>query len=77
MAARLAEAEEVKTSGPYREVSEVKWWRKMDLPAGGFDARHSEHVNNTEVLLALLTQNKELEGLKLNSAPVIYKKKKV
>ena len=35
----------------------------MDLAAGGgFDSRHSEHVNNTEVLLALLTQNKELEG---------------
>ena len=35
----------------------------MELAGGGFDARHSEHVNNTEVLLALLTQNKELEGL--------------
>ena len=38
----------------------------MDLPGGGFDARHSEHVNNTEVLLALLTQNKELEGVLLS-----------
>ena len=46
----------------------------MDLPAGGFDARHSEHVNNTEVLLALLTQNKELEGLKLTSALAIKNK---
>ena len=29
---------------------------------GGFDSRHGDHVQNTEVLLALLTQNKELEG---------------
>lgn len=34
----------------------------MEVPGGGFDSRHSDHVNNTEVLLALLTQNKELEG---------------
>ena len=32
---------------------------KMELSTGVFDARHSE---STEVLLALLTQNKELEG---------------
>ena len=35
----------------------------MDITSAGFDARHSEHINNTEVLLALLTQNKELEGI--------------
>jgi hypothetical protein len=34
----------------------------MDITSAGFDGRHSEHINNTEVLLALLTQNKELEG---------------
>ena len=32
---------------------------KMDLTPGVFDSRHAD---NTEVLLALLTQNKELEG---------------
>ena len=35
--------------------------RTMDLAASVFDARHTD---NTEVLLALLTQNKELEGTK-------------
>ena len=32
---------------------------RMELASGVFDARHTD---NTEVLLALLTQNKELEG---------------
>ena len=32
---------------------------RMELASGVFDARHAD---NTEVLLALLTQNKELEG---------------
>ena len=32
---------------------------RMELPPGVFDARHGD---NTDVLLALLTQNKELEG---------------
>ena len=32
---------------------------KMEISAGVFDTRHPD---NTEVLLALLTQNKELEG---------------
>lgn len=32
---------------------------RMDLAGGVFDARHGD---NTDVLLALLTQNKELEG---------------
>ena len=31
----------------------------MELPPGVFDTRHGD---NTDVLLALLTQNKELEG---------------
>ena len=39
----------------------------MDITSAGFDARHSEHINNTEVLLALLTQNKELEGTVLSA----------
>ena len=34
---------------------------RMELASGVFDARHAD---NTEVLLALLTQNKELEGNK-------------
>ena len=33
---------------------------KMELTSGVFEARHGQ--DNTEVLLALLTQNKELEG---------------
>ena len=32
---------------------------RMELPPGVFDSRHGD---NTDVLLALLTQNKELEG---------------
>ena len=32
---------------------------KMEISTGVFDTRHPD---NTEVLLALLTQNKELEG---------------
>mgnify|MGYP007022988865 CR=1 FL=1 len=38
---------------------------RMELASGVFDARHAD---NTEVLLALLTQNKELEG-KLEISP--------
>ena len=38
---------------------------RMELASGVFDARHAD---NTEVLLALLTQNKELEG---ESKPVL------
>jgi len=44
----------------------------MDITSAGFDARHSEHMNNTEVLLALLTQNKELEGM--NFLKIMLKK---
>ena len=33
--------------------------REMEITTGVFDTRHPD---NTEVLLALLTQNKELEG---------------
>ena len=38
---------------------------RMEMASGVFDARHAD---NTEVLLALLTQNKELEG---ESKPVV------
>ena len=43
---------------------------RMELPPGVFDARHGD---NTDVLLALLTQNKELEG-KISSWPrcIVY-----
>ena len=37
---------------------------RMELPPGVFDARHGD---NTDVLLALLTQNKELEGKNLTN----------
>ena len=40
---------------------------KMELSTGVFDARHSE---STEVLLALLTQNKELEGNNIYIQPL-------
>ena len=39
---------------------------KMEISTGVFDTRHPD---NTEVLLALLTQNKELEGK--TSIPII------
>lgn len=39
---------------------------KMELSTGVFEARHAD---NTEVLLALLTQNKELEGNKSHYKP--------
>ena len=43
----------------------------MDLAGGVFDARHGD---NTDVLLALLTQNKELEGKQLH---IVYNVNKI
>ena len=60
MGCRLSEASEVEFPA---EKSVVKGSDKMELPGGGFDSRPSEHIHNTEVLLALINQNKSLEGL--------------
>ena len=58
-----SECHSTPVSAPAEDVIEYSEDRrqriKMEISAGVFDTRHPD---NTEVLLALLTQNKELEG---------------